>query len=930
VVGEVGAGTRPEQLALGEVPNLAARLQGLADPDTVVISAATYRLIEGYFECDWLGEQDLRGVSQPVVVYRVWHESGIQNRLDLASRRGLTPLVGREQEVGLLLDRWEQATNRQGQVILLSGEAGIGKSRLVQVLKDHIADEPHTRLECRSSPYFTNSALYPIIEMVQGALRFQTDDTPEQKLEKLKENLSQYHQPLEETVPLFGALLSVPIPEDCYPTLNLTPQRQRQKTLEAILAIILELAERQPVLFILEDLHWTDPTTLEFIELLMDQTPMVSIDALFTCRPEFQPSWSHRSYLSEMSVNRLSRDQIERMAKQVVGEKPLPDEIVQQLVGKTDGVPLYVEEMIKAVLESGVLKETNGQYELAGSLALLSIPATLQDSLMARLDRLVTAKAVAQYAAVLGRQFTYDLLSRVSPLDAATLQHELARLVEAEIVYQRGLPPQATYAFKHALIQDAAYESLLRSTRQQYHQRIAQVLEAQFPETVAAQPELIAHHCTEAGLIEQAVGHWQRAGQQAVEHSAYAEAVSHLTAALDLLSTLPESRKRSQQELVVQMTLGRVLEVVQGNGHVDVGTAYTRAWVLCQRLGEPLQTTESLWGLSIFHYLRRELQAAYERGTQCLAAAHRLRDAEGLIGGQQTLGLISYGLGEFVASRDYLEQGIALYHPRQHATLIRRYTNDLGLLCYSCLTQTLWVLGYPTQALARRREMVAIAQTLAHPYSVGLTLYWAVKLHFLRREIEAMLDLLDTLMPLVAEQAFVVLSALSRILRGWALVASGQGAAGLSELREGIEHYYATGGRSVQELALFAEATAKTGQVEEALGLVEDAYALVDKTGDRGYEAEFHHLRGRLLLQQSPDNHPEAEPCFQRAIRIAQRQHAKSWELRATTSLARLWQSQGKRQEAHDLLAPVYEWFTEGFDTADLKDAKALLDELAT
>ena len=440
MVGEVGAGTRQEQLALGEVPNLAARLQGLADPDTVVISAATYRLIEGYFECEWLGEQDLRGVSQPVVVYRVWHESGIQNRLDLASRRGLTPLVGREQEVGLLLDRWEQAKNGQGQVILLSGEAGIGKSRLVQVLKDHIADESHNRLECRSSPYFTNSALYPIIEMVQRALRFQTDDTPEQKLEKLKENLSQYHLPLEETVPLFGALLSVPIPEDCYPTLNLTPQRQRQKTLEAILAIMLELAERQPVLFILEDLHWTDPTTLEFIELLIDQTPTASIDALLTCRPEFQPSWSHRSYLTEMSVNRLSREQIERMAEQVVGEKHLPDEIVQQLMDKTDGVPLYVEEMIKAVLESGVLKETNSHYELAGSMTSLSIPATLQDSLMARLDRLVTAKGDGTIC----RRHWSRVFLRVAPGGFGTGRSDVTtgngEVGGGGIVYQRGHP----------------------------------------------------------------------------------------------------------------------------------------------------------------------------------------------------------------------------------------------------------------------------------------------------------------------------------------------------------------------------------------------------------------------------------------------------------------------------------------------------------
>jgi class 3 adenylate cyclase len=494
VVGEMGGSGRQEQLALGETPNVAARIQGLAEPNTLVMSAETHRLTQGFFECESLGENDLRGVSQPITVYRVLGETGAQNRLDVASTRGLTPLVGREQEVGILLGRWAQSREGHGQVVLLSGEAGIGKSRLVQMLKDHVAKEPHTRMECRSSPYFTNSALYPITDFLQRMLRLQSDDTPEQKWEKLEHNLSQYRLPLDESVPLFASLLSLPVPEDHYPALNLTPQRQRQMTLEAILAIILELSERQPVLFILEDLHWTDPTTLELLELIVDQTPTASLYILLTCRPEFQPSWSHRSYLTEMTLNRLSRNQIAFIATQVAGGKTLPDEVIAQLVERTDGVPLYVEEMTKSVLESGVLKETDECYELTGAMGSLTIPTTLQDSLMARLDRLVTAKAVAQYASVVGRQFSYELLQAVSQLDESTLQRELSRLVDAELVYQRGLPPQATYFFKHALIQDTAYESLLRGTKQGYHQRIAAVLEERFPETADTQPELLAHH----------------------------------------------------------------------------------------------------------------------------------------------------------------------------------------------------------------------------------------------------------------------------------------------------------------------------------------------------------------------------------------------------------------------------------------------------
>ena len=484
VVGAMGGAGHREQLALGNVPNIASRLQGLAEPNTIAISAATYRLVQGYFECQALGEQTLRGIAEPLTVYRVLRESGVQSRLDVASIRGLTPLVGRESEVTLLLERWEQVKHGHGQVVLLTGEGGIGKSRLVQVLTDHVAHEPHMRWECRSSPYYQNSALYPIIDLIQRILRWQTDETPDTKLTKLEQHLRQFRLPLDESVPLFAPLLSLSIPEERYRPLTLSPQRQRQKTLESIVAILLELTEHQPVLFILEDLHWTDPSTLELLTLLIDQTPTASLYMLLTCRPEFQPSWSHRSYLTEVTVHHLSREPITRMAVQIAGGKTFPNEILQQIIDKTDGVPLFVEEMTKVVLESGILQEVNGHYELTGSFSALAIPATLHDSLMARLDRLLTAKAVAQYAAVIGRQFSYELLHAVSQRDEATLQHELDRLVEAEIVYQRGVPPQATYTFKHALIQDAAYASLLKSTRQQYHRRIAQILEAQFPETM--------------------------------------------------------------------------------------------------------------------------------------------------------------------------------------------------------------------------------------------------------------------------------------------------------------------------------------------------------------------------------------------------------------------------------------------------------------
>jgi len=427
--------------------------------------------------------------------------------LDIARAHGLTPLVGRAQEVGWLVERWEQVKAGHWHVVLLTGDPGIGKSRLVQSLKDHVANEPHVRWECRSLPYYQNTALYPLTELFQRAFQWQHDETPDEKVGKLEQTLRQYRLPVQESVPLFAPLLSLPLPEQHYPSLTLSPQRQRQKTLETIVTILLEQSEQHPVLFIVEDLHWTDPSTLELLDLLIAQTPTASLLTLLTCRPTFQPPWGHRSYLTEVTVNRLAQPQIERMTTHVAGGTPLPTQVLRHIVEKTDGVPLFVEEIIKAILESSDLKETDGRYALMGSLSTFAIPATLQDSLMARLDRLVTAKGIAQYAAVIGRQFSYELLQAVSHVDEGMLQHDLGKLVEAEIVYQRGLPPHATYLCKHALIQAAAYQSLLRSTCQQYHQHIAQMLEARFPELVETQPELVAQHYTAAGCAEQAVGY---------------------------------------------------------------------------------------------------------------------------------------------------------------------------------------------------------------------------------------------------------------------------------------------------------------------------------------------------------------------------------------------------------------------------------------
>jgi predicted ATPase len=875
-------------------------------------------------------EHDLRGVAQPIAVYRVLGDSGIQSRLDIVAARGLTPLVGRESEVTLLVERWEQVKDGNGQVMLLSGEAGIGKSRLVQVLKDHAKDEPHAQLECRCSPYHTNSAFYPLAELLQRKLGWQPEDTADEKLHKLETVLAQTHLDVNTAVPLFTALLSLPLPDDRYPPIQLSSQQQRQQTLEAFLQLVLLASEQHPVLFIVEDLHWVDPSTLEFLELLIDQTPMTAIFVLFTSRPEFQPTWPHRSYLTEVSLSRLSRHQVEQMATQVASGKALPTDVIEQLVEKTDGVPLYVEEMTKSVLESGVLKEVDGQYELTGSISSLSIPATLQDSLMARLDRLVTAKGVAQYASVIGRQFSYELLQAVSDLDEGTLQRELGRLVGAELVYQRGVIPKATYLFKHALIQDTAYESLLRSTRQGYHRRIAEVLTEQFPDAAESQPELLAHHYTEAGLMEQAVGYWQRAGQQANERLAYQEAMNHLMTGLSLLQTLPETLAHQQQELLLQTSLGAAAVVVRGQSAPEVETAYMRARVLCQQLGDTQDVSPVLYGLSRFYVGLPDLPLARQLGEELLCLAERREETPLYVIAHYTLGATCMWMGELRSAHSHLEESIGHYTPAQRSSPMFWTGLDPGVGCYAYSAVALWCLGYPDQALARAHEALVLATDLAHPFSYAFALNFASATWQFRREWRDVYDHAATAVTISTEQGFPLWLAVATIFQGWALTACGKGEEGLRQMRQGLTDWRASGAELNVPcgLTLLAEGYGNLNQVEAGLDALREGQNVMKRTGEHLWKAEVHRLQGELLLHQATPDVSQAETCFQEAISIAQNQSAKSWELRAATSLARLWQSQGKRQEVYDLLTPVYGWFTEGFDTADLIDAKALLNEL--
>jgi TOMM system kinase/cyclase fusion protein len=946
VIGEIGSGGTREQLALGDTPNIAARLQGLAAPDTVVISPATHRLVDGLFDCRDLGVHTIKGASTPLQVYQVVGESEVRSRLEAAATRGLTPLVGREEELALLRRRWEQSKAGTGQVVLLSGEAGIGKSRLVQLLKEQVAQEASVQVEYRCSPYHQNSALYPVIEHLQRRLHFAPSDTPQAKLSKLQQTLAQYRFLQADTLPLLAALLSLPHPEDA-PLLTLTPQRQKQKTLEALLAWLAQEAERQPVLVAVEDVHWVDPSTLEFLSLLLEQVPTTRLLLLLTFRPDFSPPWTMFSHLTQLTLSRLGRKQVEVMVEKVTGGKALPAEVIQQLITKTDGVPLFVEELTKAVLES---IESIGSVESVGAQGRasrqLGIPVTLQDALMARLDRLATGKEVAQLGATLGREFSYELLHAVASLSEAALHSALAKLVEAEILYQRGSGEQARYFFKHALIQDAAYQSLLKSNRQQYHQRIAQVLDERFSEIREPQPELLAHHYTEAGIIERAIPYWRQAGQRAVERSANVEAISHLTKGLELLANLPETQERTRQELDLQVTLGPALTTTKGWAAPEVEKTYTRARELCQQVGATSQLFPVLWGLWVFYLNWGEIQTTHELAKQMLNLAQRLQDPALLLEADVALGYTSYYLGNFDSAREHVEHGIALYDPQQHHALTLLYGGaDPGMICLCVAAQSLWTLGYPAQALKRSHEAIILAQQLSHPHSLAFALGHAARVHQFCQDRQAAYERAEAVLTTATEHRLSFWLAWGTVVRGWALVKQGQQTEGIAQIQQGLADHLATGAKLWRPyyLALLAEGYENTGRVDKGLTVLAEVLAVVDKTEERYYEAELYRLKGTLVLQSgpasevsnpqsltpNPQTEAEAEACFQKAIEISRHQQAKSLELRAVMSLARLWQSQGKQAEARQMLAEIYNWFTEGFDTKDLQEAKALLEALS-
>ncbi|MBV8089822.1 MAG: tetratricopeptide repeat protein, partial [Alphaproteobacteria bacterium] len=737
---------------------------------------------------------------------------------------------------------------------------------------------------------------------------------------------------LEEAVPLVAELLGISV-GDKYPPLNLTPERQKQRTLEVLVDQVAGLARKQSVLAICEDAHWIDPTTLELFGLLIERVQTLPVLFLITHRPEFDPVWKSFAHVMQLSLTRLTRGHGAAMLDRITRGKALPPRIVDEILIRTDGVPLFLEELTSTVLESGRLADAGDHYELAGRLAPIPIPATLHDSLMARLDRLAPVKEVAQIAAVIGREFAHDQLAAVSSFSDGQLTVALDQLVESGLIFRRGMPPEATYTFKHALVQEAAYQSLLRATRRQYHGQIARLFERQFPEIGTTQPELVAHHYTEAGETEQALRYWHQAGRRAARRSANAETIAHLTRGLEILSGMPDTSQRAQLEIDFQMSLGPALIAVKGHGAAEVNSTYSRARELCEQIGDTQRLSRVLAGLSAYYTARGPYTTAYEMAERALELAEQREEPRQVLRARTNLGVNAFLLGRFATARDHLEQGISLAASQPPG---EGPAQDYGVTCHSYSALTLFSLGYPDQALERSRAGVQLARHLNLPFSLAFALYIGSYLHKYRREAEAMRAYAEEGVALCREQNFALWLGGATAQRGWALVELGHIEEGVGEIRQGMDAWLATGAEVAKPylLALLADAERRLGRCAEGMRMLDEGLAVVEEFSDKFYEAEIHRLKGELILQQhseagaSSKAENEAEASYRRALQVARDQCAKSWELRAAMSLARLWRRQDRREEARAILAPIYEWFTEGLETRDLSEARALLEIL--
>jgi predicted ATPase/class 3 adenylate cyclase len=936
VVGDlIGTGSAQEQAVVGETPNLAARLQGVAEPNTVVIAESTRKLLGNLFELEDLGPRDIKGIAEQVRAWTALRPASVEGRFEALHASGLTELVGRDEELELLQRRWSKAKTGEGQVVLLSGEAGIGKSRLTAALLERLATEPHTRLRYFCSPQHTDSAFYPIISQMERAAALVHDDIPQARLDKLDMMLAQTSTSKQD-VALFAEMLSLPN-DGRYPAIDLAPEQRRQRTLEALTAQVAKLASQRPVLMIFEDAHWTDPTSLEAFGRTVDQIKILPALLIVTFRPEFNAPWAGRSHVTSVALNRLGGRETAAIIARLVGNKELPSDVMAEIVERTDGIPLFAEEMTKAVLEAD--SEGAGRRTVAAVPSpTLAVPASLQASLMARLDRLGPAKEVAQIGAAIGREFSHALLAAVVHKPKAELGAALDRLMAAGLLFRQGVPPYASYLFKHALVQDAAYGTLLRETRRALHARIAEALESQFAEIAENQPELLARHCTEAGLIEKAAGLWGKAGQRSLERSALVEAGEQLSRALDQIATLQGSATLRREQIKLQVALANALMHTKGYSAPEPKAAVEQARLFIERaeaLGEPpedpLLLFSVLYGFWAANYLAFNSDAMRTLATQFLALAEKQKATVPIMVGHRLMGTSLLEAGDIAQGRAHYDQAIALYDPAERRPLATRFGQDVWVAILSRRSRALWLLGCPEAALADTSHALKDAREIGQAATLMYALAQASRTHIYCGNYAAANAQLDEVVALADEKGTLFWKAIGMTRQGCILALTGKASDAVQMITAAITAYRSTGSilDTPSQLSDLARAYAELGQFDDARRSIGEAMTAVETTKERWCEAEVNRIAGEIALNSPQPNAAKAEGYFERALGVARGQQAKSWELRAAMSMARLRRDQGKRNEARDLLAPVYGWFTEGFDTLDLREAKALLDELS-
>jgi tetratricopeptide (TPR) repeat protein len=918
------------KLAVGSTPNLAARLQALAVADQIVIAASTRRLIGNSFELTDLGEHDLKGIAEPVHGWRVERALVTESRFDASHGvDAMTPLVGRDEELDLLLRRWSQAKDGEGQVVLLSGEPGIGKSRILSSLRERLDAQGVQALRFQCSPYYVNSAFWPIIDNFERALKFVRDEDADAKLDKLEALMvTHYGRPVAD-VRFVASILSIPC-EQRYGARPMTPQRYKDETLRTLVDITEAAARQQPSVLLFEDAHWADPTTLEVLDLLIDRVRTVPLLVVLTHRPEFQSRWSGQGHVGALNLSKLTRAQSAAMVSALAGGMALPAALQEQILTRTDGVPLFVEELTRSILEAGALKDIGDHYEYSGSARSITVPTTLRDSLMARLDRFTPVKEIAQIGAVIGREFSYELIVAVAPMPQAQLDDALTQLAASGLAFRRGTPPNALYTFKHALVQDAAYDSLLKSHRQELHAKIARVIKAHFPNAKTTEPEVLAHHLTAAGLAEAAIPLWQAAGELALKRMALTEAIAHLNQGLDLVSTVPWSLERDASELGLRTLLGTAWMALKGWPTPEVWTSLHPALTLARSLERHDALTPIYRGLFANVMTQGRVAESLPWAQEMLGVAEATADSDLLITGHMNACASYNWLGEFTKAVEHSNKVLDLYDDEKHRHLANVLIHDPKTVAALFGSFSTWILGYPDRAMRLSDEGNAHARRRGHPFDLGFALTSGPHEFDHRCGHQDLRNRAEECERLGRENSLLMLWAImAPITLGLALIREGKVAEGNRQLGAGVAAWEAAGGRTRSAWkALLAEGMALNADLDNAQQLLDEIIVQIERPGweERFYYAEILRLKGWILSLKG--NLEGAERNFLASLDWARRQQAKMWELRTSISLARLWQSQGKRQEAYELLAPVYDWFTEGFDTKNLQEAKVLLAEL--